>query len=196
VIFTFSSGSLPKRIQLLRWGDNPSVKGTVKVGVATLAGLEAEQRRTGFEEIAVDFEHNTVPGSAEYERSQEPRAVAAYGVPRVIAGEGLFLEQVRWTPTGQREAANFADLSPAVSLFPSREVRFIHSAALTRTGAVPGLHLVLNSASVQGLRSTGPALFGFERALASHLKSYSGLPAGGRGGTRVASLHRPWGGAG
>jgi phage I-like protein len=94
----------------------------------------------GFGEIALDFEHNTVPGAPEYERSQEPRAVAAYGKPEVVLDDGLYLSAIRWTPEGEKSARNFADLSPAIQLDDQRNVVFIHSAALTRNGAVDGLH--------------------------------------------------------
>jgi phage I-like protein len=134
-----TEGRLPDRIKLLSWGENPSVKGVVRVTEATAAALAANQAARGFAEVALDFEHNTVPGSPEYERSQEPRRVAAYGVPRVVAEDGLWLEQVRWTPAGQAEALNYADLSPAVETAADGTVRFVHSAALTRNGAVEGL---------------------------------------------------------
>ncbi len=134
-----AAGRLPGRIKVLDWGENPSVQGPVRVGEGALQHLAARQKELGFEEVAVDFEHNTVPGSPEYERTQEPRRVAGYGVPRVVAGEGLYLENLRWTPAGQAEALNFVDLSPAVALDETREVTFVHSVALTRNGAVEGL---------------------------------------------------------
>lgn len=133
------SGKLPERIKLLSWGENPSVKGVIRVNERTIAHLAQDQGARGFGEVALDFEHNTVPGSAEYERSQEPRKVAAYGVPKVVPNEGLYLEGLRWTPTGQAEALNFADLSPAVQTEADGTVRFLHSVALVRNGAVEGL---------------------------------------------------------
>lgn len=130
---------LPTRLQVLGWGDNPSVKGTVKLSDLSASRLPARQQETGFDRVALDFEHNTVPGSPEYERSTEPRRVAAYGIPRIVAGEGLFLENLEWTPAGKAEALNYADLSPAVELDAQGNITFIHSVALTRNGAVEGL---------------------------------------------------------
>lgn len=134
-----NSGQLPARLKVLGWGDNPSVKGNVRLSELSASLLPARQKETGFEKIALDFEHNTVPGSAEYERTTEPRRVAAYGVPRVVPGEGLFLESLEWTPAGRAEALNFADLSPAVQFDSNGNIIFVHSVALTRNGAVEGL---------------------------------------------------------
>jgi len=136
-----SSEQLPDRLKLLQWGDNSTVKGKVRVTDMTLQNLSARQKSLGHEEVALDFEHNTVPGTPEFERTKEPRNVAAYGVPRVVSGEGLFLESLRWTPAGKEHALNYADLSPAVELGGPHgdEVSFVHSVALTRNGAVEGL---------------------------------------------------------
>lgn len=131
-----SAPNLPNRLKLLNWGENSSVKGPVRVGERTAKALSLNQQARGFDRIALDFEHNTVPGSPEYERTKEPRPIAAYGTPRLVPGEGLFMENIEWTPTGKSEAYNYADLSPAVERDDSNEVLFIHSAALTRTGAV------------------------------------------------------------
>ena len=134
-----ASGKLPARLKVLGWGESNSVKGPVRLNEASIASLPQRQREMGFEKIALDFEHNTVPGSLEYERTREPRSVAAYGVPRVVAGEGLFLEALEWTPEGEKAALNYADLSPAVQFDEEGNVVFVHSAALTRNGAVEGL---------------------------------------------------------
>ena len=131
--------SLPTRLKILGWGDNASVKGNVRLSLLSASRIPQSQKENGFEEIALDFEHNTVPGSPEYERTSEPRAVAAYGTPRVIAGEGLFLENIEWTPAGKTSALNYKDLSPAVSFDDLGNIVFVHSVALTRNGAVDGL---------------------------------------------------------
>lgn len=132
-------GDLPSRLKLLNWGENPSVKGAVKVSEISARELPIKQLAAGYDRIALDFEHNTVPGAPEYERTKEPREVAAYGTPRIVANEGLFLEDVQWTPAGKRDALNFADLSPAVQMDDAGNIVFIHSSALTRNGAVEGL---------------------------------------------------------
>lgn len=133
------AGRLPSRLKVLGWGENPSVKGIVTAADRTARVLLANQKSRGFEKVALDFEHNTVPGSPEYERSQEPRKVAGYGTLEIIPAEGVFLNALEWTPAGQADALNFADLSPAVELDAEGHVLFIHSIALTRAGAVEGL---------------------------------------------------------
>ena len=136
------AGALPTRLKLLSWGDNPSVHpeaANVRVGERSAADLAGGQKARGFDRVALDFEHNTVPGSPEFERTREPRSVAGYGVPRVVAGEGLFLEEIEWTPTGKLSALDYKDLSPTVKLDENGEVTFVHSVALTRAGAVEGL---------------------------------------------------------
>jgi phage I-like protein len=135
----FSGPNLPTRLKLLNWGANESTKGLVIVGLKTLSALPATQRELGFERVALDFEHNTVPGTRAYAESKEPRPVAAYGTVRVIEGEGLFFENLTWTPEGLASARNFEDLSPAVRQDDGGEVVFVHSAGLVRNGAVRGL---------------------------------------------------------
>jgi len=134
-----TADALPARLKVLGWGDNPSVKGVVTLSDFSVSRLPARQAETGFDRIALDFEHNTVPGSPEFDRTSEPRAVAAYGTPRIVPGDGLFLEQLQWTPAGKSAALNYADLSPAVELDERGNIIFVHSVALTRAGAVEGL---------------------------------------------------------
>ena len=134
---TLHAAEPPKRFKLFSWGRNPSVKGEFIVNDTTLSALPANQRSMGFERVAVDFEHNTVPGTPEYERSQEPRPVAAFGTIEVVAGEGIFLSGLDWRDPDARR--RFEDLSPTVGTNSTGEVTFIHSVALCRNGAVHGL---------------------------------------------------------
>jgi phage I-like protein len=144
---------LPARLKLLDWGENKTVKGPVRVSDLSVSLLQSNQSDRGFAEVALDFEHNTVRGSPEFERTTEPRPVAAYGIPRVIAGEGLFLENLRWTPAGKKDALNYADLSPAVELDAEGNIIFIHSAALVRNGAVDGLSFFSVTVTTQQKKS-------------------------------------------
>lgn len=135
-----TSEKLPDRIKLLGWGDNTSTQGVVKVGAKTLATLSANQKARGFDRVALDFEHCTCPGTQAYKESKEPREVAAYGIPEIVEGDGLYLTALTWTPKGIEAARNFIDLSPTVLQDEGGEVTFLHSAALCRQGAVDGLH--------------------------------------------------------
>jgi hypothetical protein len=134
-----AADKLPAELQLLRWGRNASTRGELVVDEAAARALGANQARAGFAEVAIDFEHNTVPGSPEFARTAEPRPVAGYGTPEIRAGQGLFLKNIRWTPSGEANAKLYADLSPAVRLGPGGSVELVHSVALTRNGAVEGL---------------------------------------------------------
>ena len=131
-----SSDSLPTRIKLLNWGKNETVKGPVILDDASVAAFSANQRARGFDRVALDYEHNTIEGSPEYERTKEPRDVAGYGTPEMVQGDGLYLSAIDWTPSGRASAKNFSDLSPAPSLDKNRRVIFLHSVALVRNGAV------------------------------------------------------------
>ncbi len=131
---------LPVRLRLLAWGVNPSTEGPVVVNEQTVAAFAAMQRKIGRERAPLDFEHNTVPGTPEYERTREPRPIAAMGTPVVVPGEGVFLESLAYTATGEASARDYEDISAAPLLNTKREVVGLHSAALTRTGAVYGAH--------------------------------------------------------
>lgn len=128
------AGEPPKRLKLFAWGENDSTKGKFIVNDTTLAALPVNQRALGFETVALDFEHNTVPGSPEYLRTQEPRPVAGFGSIEVVKGEGLFLNAVEWRKPESRN--EFKDLSPTVGTNASGEVTFVHSVALCRNGSV------------------------------------------------------------
>lgn len=141
-----SSEKLPSRIKLLNWGRNSSTKGDVVFDDHSVAQLAANQRSAGFDRVALDYEHNTVPDSEEFKRTREPRDVAAYGVPEVVAGDGLYLNALEWTPSGKVNARNFADLSPTPLLDQERRVIFLHSVALVRNGAVHDLSFFSASA--------------------------------------------------
>ena len=127
---------LPEHLQLLQWGRNESAKGPILFDEKSVAVLNANQARLGFGRVALDFEHNTVPGSPEFARTQEPRPVAGYGTIEAVPERGLFLSAMTWTPRGTEHARDYEDLSPAVAQDEEGRVVFLHSAALTRNGAV------------------------------------------------------------
>jgi phage I-like protein len=134
--------ALPARLKFLDWGNNataPKVGETVVVNERTLAILPLTQAHEGWDRIALDYEHNTLKGTPEFERSQEPRAVAAYGVVRAYANDGLYLEDLVWTPHGKQFAREYCDLSPAPARGTDGVVIGVHSVALCRHGAIDGL---------------------------------------------------------
>jgi phage I-like protein len=138
------NSELPGRIKIMAWGPNPSTKGVFSVGSQTLENLEANQRAAGFERVAVDFDHCSVPSTPQYEtmlRLAQPPIILAYGRPHVIADDGIWLEEVQWTPTGKNRAKEYSDISPAIVPDRRGEVQFIHSVALTPNGALAGVTL-------------------------------------------------------
>jgi len=156
--------SLPKRLKLLQWGKNATANGDVYLNEKTLAVFDAIQKETGRDEdVALDFDHCTVPGSKEYVPGK-PKNIAAYGNPKLIKGDGLYLEDLKWTPLGKEKASNYKDLSPACSVTKDGVVTGLHSAALTPNGAVYGLKFysakgfddMINKMSVSDKGSSSP----------------------------------------
>ncbi len=136
-----SGDGLPVRKLVLPWGATTAIDGPIMLDDSTVRCFAAFQASKGFDRVALDFEHNTVPGTPAYKESREPREVAAFGAPVLVPGEGLYLEAMEWTPDGPKKAAHFCDLSPALIFQPgTRKVMGLHSVALTRAGAIADLH--------------------------------------------------------
>ena len=133
-----SGDTLPKELKLFKFGENPTIDGVVRLSAQSKQLLPLLQDKFGFDKIALDFMHNTVPGSTAYKESQEPRSVAAYGTPE-FREDGLYLAGLDWTPDGMKSARNFLDLSPVPKLNDNNEVLFLHSVALCRQGKTKGL---------------------------------------------------------
>lgn len=150
-------GPLPKRLRILKWGDNETSQGIIRIGLLTLAAA-ASWDAAGYGEIALDFNHSSVPGHESY--VGEPIRIAGMGTPRVIEGDGLYLENISWTEDGRAFAGSYRDLSPAVK-DQDGEVIYIHSVALARNGAVRDLHLFS--------ARTPPPLTGAEKEVAERL---------------------------
>jgi hypothetical protein len=162
--FKTVDGKLPARIKLLNWGTNATSEGPVIVDDLTASFFAANQKAIGRERVALDFEHNTVPGTPEYERTQEPRRTAGSLQLVCIPGEGIFGEALTYTGTGILHAADFEDLSLAPYLDKEGRVIAAHSAALTRTGATYGI--TFKAADAASLTAS-------EKSLAADLKTLS-----------------------
>jgi phage I-like protein len=142
---TVADGSeLPRRLVVVPWGEHSARKrGVVKVSQATLDGFAANQEAMRLDRVAIDFEHNTVPGTPAYEAGKEPREVAGYGTPMVVLGVGVVLDQIEWTPAGAKAIAggHYQDLSPTAFRTEDGTVVGLHSVALCRHGELEGLTL-------------------------------------------------------
>jgi len=139
---------------MLKWGENETTDGSVKVGEHTLQSLAANQAKFGFEEVVLDFNHNTVPGHPN--NKGEPAFIAATAELKVDRNEGLIFDNIKWTDKGKEHVAHYPDLSPAVQLDGDGEVVFCHSAALCRQGKVKDLHVFSVSFGDPAKQTTPP----------------------------------------
>jgi phage I-like protein len=149
---TVEGKELPKRLLVAKWGRNeaPSKGITFFVNETTMRELPRNQKALGFDAPALDFEHNTLPGTPAYEADKEPRNIAATGAFSVVAGEGLYYSPTRWTPEGEKSVlgGHHPDLSGALKFNDKSEVIFGHSVALCRHGSVPEMQVFPLSATL------------------------------------------------
>lgn len=141
VSLSADAAKLPRRIKVLNWGDNPNCHmKRVNVGELFVRCLAAETYP--YRKVALDFEHNTFPGTAAYKESQEPRPVAGFGTIEAVEGKGVYLTMSSWTPEGERMAVNFADVSAGAVTDKDGNLVAVASVALCRAGAVDGMDFV------------------------------------------------------
>jgi hypothetical protein len=160
--FKISNGALkdetlPRRLKFFAWGDNKSIDGNFRAGEKTSAELTANQKKFGFERVAIDFNHCSVPGTDTYKdllKLGQPPLIFGYGRVEAIPSDGLYLEDIIWTPLGVQHARNFEDLSPAIQDVDG-EVTLVHSIALTPNGKVEGLEFF--NASLKAQENVAPA---------------------------------------
>lgn len=146
------SGELPSRLKLFDWGVNKTNQGDFIVDEGTLKVFAANQDALARTTVQVDFNHNTVEGTPAYLAAAGSPEIGGYGVPVVISGKGIFLESVETTPSGQKKAADYKDLSPAPLVDASNRVIGLHSVALTPTGSTEGL--TIESAAMKALSAS------------------------------------------
>lgn len=137
---------LPQRLIICPWGQSTTIHGqTVIVDETTVARFAETQESIGGDEIALDFEHGSYLADQETQKKEEPVKVAAYGTPLIEEEVGLSLDipADKWTAEGKEyyQGKHYRDLSP-VLLFAEdgQTVIGVSSVALTRRGAISGLH--------------------------------------------------------
>ena len=141
VSLSADAAKLPRRIKVLNWGDNPNSHGKrVNVGDLFVRCLAAETYP--YRKVALDFEHNTFPGTAAYKESKEPRPVAGFGTIEAVEGDGVYITMSSWTPDGEKMAANYADVSAGAVTDKEGNLIAVASVALCRTGSVDGMDFV------------------------------------------------------
>jgi len=135
-----ASQTLPRRLKVLDWGVNKTLKGDVVLDEHSATVFSKNQREIGRERAPIDFNHNTLPGTAaRKELDGKPPVIFGYGTPNLIPGDGLYWDDIVWTPDGEKSARNFHDISPAPLLDDHNRLLAVHSIALTEAGAVEGL---------------------------------------------------------
>jgi phage I-like protein len=135
------AGKLPKRVKVLNWGENLNARGAkVVVGDMLLSNMKSPVYP--FNQVPLDFEHNTTPGTTAYADSKEPRDVAGYVGFEVVPKDGVYMLIHSWTPLGLDKAHNYADVSATPLCDKQGNVVGITSVALCRVGAVPGMEFV------------------------------------------------------
>lgn len=143
---TRDAGTLPERLLICPWGTSKALDGSdVTVNETTIADLASNQTANGFDEVCLDFNHNTAPNITEdgkLKKPKEPLPVAAYGSLEVVQGEGIYFIPNHWTTTGEKyfTGKHYKDLSPTVGRNAEGVVVFIHSVALCRQGEIQNLH--------------------------------------------------------
>ena len=141
VSLSADAAKLPRRIKVLNWGDNPNCHGKrVNVGALFVKCLNADTYP--YRKVALDFEHNTFPGTAAYKESKEPRPVAGFGTIEAVEGDGVYITMSSWTPDGEKMAANYADVSAGAVTDKEGNLVAVASVALCRAGAVDGMDFV------------------------------------------------------
>lgn len=133
------SKTLPSEIKVLSYGVTETLDDPIKVNEKTKEVFYLTQKSIGRERVPLDFNHNSVRGSKAYEDDKEPRAIAGYGTPE-LREDGIWLKNITWTPSGEKSAKDYEDLSPAPLLDDDNNVVGLHSVALTPAGAISNLH--------------------------------------------------------
>lgn len=121
----------------MNWGENPTSKGPVIVDAKTVAAIQAQIDGETHRRILIDFDHQSVPQSPKYVPS--PRKHVGYGDVVCLQGDGVYLDNIAYTPAGKEFAREYSDISPTVLLSADRAVVGVDSVALCPNGAVHDL---------------------------------------------------------
>lgn len=128
----------PTQLLVCPWGLTETLEGPILCDAATVAALPARQKKERADRVPIDFDHAASFGKGR----GKPRDIAGYGTPKAVTGEGIYLCDIRWTPTGKKYWANYEDLSPAfLQQEDTGRVTFLDSVALTPRGMIEGLTL-------------------------------------------------------
>lgn len=134
-----ADGTVPKEIQILPSGNVESKKGPFladDIAVAEIIKAFTEQ----VNDLVIDYEHQTLTG--------EEAPAAGWIKELVNKGQDGLWAKVEWTPRGEEYIRNkeYRYLSPVVLVRKNdKRAIILHSAALTNTPAIDGMHPIVNS---------------------------------------------------
>jgi len=134
---------LPTRMRILPWGSTrKGTGGIVTVNEKTAAMLPDMQRQFNWPHAHIDIEHGTIPGTPLFDMAAKAGQfgpVLGWGMPIVIPGEGLYVENITWTPQSKR-AYEFPDVSGVVKTLNDADgtVVALHSFAMCCHGKAEG----------------------------------------------------------
>jgi phage I-like protein len=143
--YGLSGDKLPSQLKLMEFGRTDTLDNPIFITDSSLKCFNDNQSKNGKNQVAIDFEHNSVEGSVNYKG--DPCSIAGYGTP-IIGKDGLYITDITWTPEGEKYARNYIDLSPAPFLDETNTVIGLHSVALTKAGAIKDLHFYSAANSV------------------------------------------------
>ena len=147
---------LPGRFLVLPWGEFDTRYGRLKVNETTLKVLAANQKAAKRERVHVDFSHNTVPGTKYFMGEPAHLAARRAGI-EVVAGEGIYLSAVEWTPEAEKHKHDYPEVSAAPVTLEDGTVVYLDSVAVCRHAEVEGMVLPLSAETAAALsQSAGP----------------------------------------
>lgn len=133
---------LPSRLKILPWGDTRTTDGDLmRVNAQSVALLPQTQREMNWPHAHIDIEHASIPGTQLFKLAAANGsfpAILGWGTPRVVPDEGLFVEDIVWTPESKR-AYEFPDLSGVVKHLADGTVVGLHSFAFCCHGKAEGV---------------------------------------------------------
>lgn len=162
-----TSGSLPKTISLFCWGENPSTRGSFFVNETSLAAVQQQIDSGAFRRVVVDFEHQSSKQSPNYKPA--PRHHVAYGDVAITSDNSIVLQNVTYTPTGEKFAHDFYDVSPVPIHTKDGVILGIQSVGLVTQGAL--LESTLFSAEFSGGNPQEKTMDEETKALLEQLKT-------------------------
>lgn len=133
-----AAAELPQRVRLLAWGENIGRTTGARIVVDDQAlALAANQELVAVESVPLDYEHQSHKGHPNY--LPDPRHSPGAGRIEVVAGDGVYLSAISYTPNGLQFAAGYQDVSAVVHLDKHNRPLWISSVALTQQGDVSGM---------------------------------------------------------